>query len=402
MKGCKKILGIVLVVSLLAGSLPTMGKADAAAKKVTALKSKKMTVTVGKKATIKLKNKVKKHKYTYKSNKKKIATVSKKGVVKGIKKGTAKITVKEIYKKKGKKKKTTRKVGVVTVKVKAKDVGPVVTPAPVIPTPTPAVPTPSDDNKTTATPTPSPKKYEITHEDFNYEGLDMERMSSIKERMEASAASGQAIKLVAFAFDDGPVAWNTAKDSTAKRIIDALVNNGQNGTFFYWGNRINSGSQQEIIYAKEKGCEIANHTYSHPYLTQTTTANIQSEVERCRAKLEELTGYKNFLLRLPYLAYNDRVKAAIKVPLISCGVDSGDWDNGTYDSVMQKMRTAESTGKLENSIILMHENYDFTAQAVETLVPELKAKGYEIVSVSELAYLKGKTLQAGYVYTYIN
>lgn len=397
MKRCKKILGIVLALSLLAGSLPIMGKTDAAAKKVTGLKTKKITVTVGKKATIKLKNKIKKHKYTYKTNKKKIATVSKKGVVKGIKKGTAKITVKETYQ--VKKKKKTRKVGVVTVKVKAKDVGPAITPVPATPTPTP-----SDDNKVTVTPTPTPapKKYDITHEDFNYEGLDMERMNSIKERMEASAASGQAIKLVAFAFDDGPVTWSTTKDSTAKRIIDALVNNGQNGTFFYWGSRINSGSQQEIVYAKEKGCEIANHTYSHPYLTQVTTANIQSEVERCRAKLEELTGYKNFLLRLPYLAYNDRVKAAIKVPLISCGVDSGDWDSGTYDSVMQKMRTAESTGKLENSIILMHENYDFTAQAVETLVPELKAKGYEIVSVSELAYLKGKTLQAGYVYTYIN
>lgn len=388
MKNCKKVLGILLAFAVVIASLPVSGGVDAAAKKAS-LKTKKVTVYVGKTATIKLKNKNKKNKYTYKSNKKSVATVNKKGVVSGKKAGTAKITVNETYK--VKKKNKTRKVGTVTVKVKKTAQAPVEEP---VVTPPPASPAPS--------PSATPVTYKITHEDFTYEGLDMDRMNTLKAKMEASAASGQAIKLVAFAFDDGPVAWQTTKSSTAKRIIDALVDNGQNGTFFYQGSHINSSSEEEIRYAFSKGCEIGNHSYSHPKnMTNMTTKKIQEEVERCRAQLEALTGFKSFLIRPPYLGVNDKVKAAIKVPLINCGVDSKDWDNGTLEKVLTNMRNAETKGTLENAVILMHENYDFTAEAVETLVPELKAKGYEIVSVSELAYLKGITLQAGYVYNYI-
>ena len=396
MKNCKKVLGILLVFAVVIASFPIYGGVNAAAKKAS-LKKKKVTVNVGETVTIQLKNKNKKNKYTYKSNKTSVATVSNKGVVKGKKDGKAKITVKETYK--VKKKKKTRKIGTVTVTVKkvapAPVEEPVVTPTPTLPAAT-ATPTPS--------PTATPVTYQITHEDFTYEGLDMDRMNALQAKMEASAASGQAIKLVAFAFDDGPVAWQTTKSSTAKRIIDALVDNGQNGTFFYWGSNINSGSEEEIRYALSKGCEIGNHTYSHTDMTKMTTKKIQEDVERCRAQLEALTGLKSFLIRPPYLGANDKVKAAIKVPLISCGVDSKDWDSkngGTLAKVLENIRKADTNKSLENSVILMHENYEFTAQAIETLVPELKAKGYEIVSVSELAYLKGITLQAGYVYNYI-
>ena len=76
-----------------------------------------MTVQVGKSKKINIKNKKKTCKYTFKSNKKKVAKVTKKGTIKGLKAGTAKITVKEI-KKKGKGK--ARKVGTVKVTVKKK------------------------------------------------------------------------------------------------------------------------------------------------------------------------------------------------------------------------------------------------------------------------------------------
>ncbi len=85
---------------------------EAQAAKKAKLSAKKLTVTVGKKKTIKIKNKAKKAKYKFKSKKASIAKVSSKGVVTGKKKGSTKITVTE---KKGKK---TRKLGTVTVTVK--------------------------------------------------------------------------------------------------------------------------------------------------------------------------------------------------------------------------------------------------------------------------------------------
>ncbi len=95
-----------LVASLCAQAVPQASQAAGRTK----LATKKIKVTVGKKKKIKIKNKKKGIKYSFKSNKRKVASVSKKGVVKGKKKGRAKITVK-----KGKK-----KLGIVRVIVKAK------------------------------------------------------------------------------------------------------------------------------------------------------------------------------------------------------------------------------------------------------------------------------------------
>ena len=85
------------------------------AKKKASIRNKSFTLTMGQKKTIKIKNKIKKAKYSFKSSNKKIASVSSKGVVKGLKKGTTKITV---YEKKSKK----RRVGMVKISVKSKKV----------------------------------------------------------------------------------------------------------------------------------------------------------------------------------------------------------------------------------------------------------------------------------------
>lgn len=221
---------------------------------------------------------------------------------------------------------------------------------------------------------------------FSYEELDTGWIDTSK-------------KLVAFAFDDGPVSWS--ENSTAMQILKTLEENGQHATFFYIGQNINESSKQEIQYAKQIGCEIGNHTWTHPYLTQLTEEEVKEEVEKTRAKLEEITGISSFLLRLPYLNYNQKVLDEVNVPCISCSVDTQDWNNGTYDSVVERMLSAEENGTLENAIILMHEHYSYTAEAVAYLVPYLLDNGYQIVSVSELAAVKGITLEAGNVYTSI-
>lgn len=108
-KICSIVLATALVVSLAAGA----GGEDAQAAKKAKLGTKKITLTQGKTKKIKVKNKKKGCRYTFTSNKKKVATVTKAGKVKAVAAGTAKITVKEVSKK-GKK----RNVGVVKVLVK--------------------------------------------------------------------------------------------------------------------------------------------------------------------------------------------------------------------------------------------------------------------------------------------
>ncbi len=150
-KQIRKALCALLTLAMVMTSVGMVPSASQAKKKATVNK-KSITVTVGKTAKITVKNKVKKATYSFTSQKKKIAKVSKKGVVKGVKAGTTKITVKQ----KLKKAKKATKIATVRVKVKAKKKvadTPDVTNAPVVPT---AVPTKVPDTVNNATPTPVP------------------------------------------------------------------------------------------------------------------------------------------------------------------------------------------------------------------------------------------------------
>mgnify|MGYP004551198397 FL=1 len=111
-KNAKKVLCFALVAAMAATGLTSVNS-DAAKK--AKLKSKSISVNVGKSKTIVIKNKSKKNTYLFKSRNKKIAKVTAKGKVTGVKKGSCKITVREKYKNAGKKK--VKKLGVVTVKV---------------------------------------------------------------------------------------------------------------------------------------------------------------------------------------------------------------------------------------------------------------------------------------------
>lgn len=112
----KKTVASLLIAALCVSSLTGTSK-QAEAKKKATLKTKSITLKKGKSKSIKIKNKNKKYRYTFTSNNKKVAKVSAKGKVKGVKAGTAKITVKEIIKKRKK-----RKLGQVKVKVTGKKV----------------------------------------------------------------------------------------------------------------------------------------------------------------------------------------------------------------------------------------------------------------------------------------
>ena len=202
--------------------------------------------------------------------------------------------------------------------------------------------------------------------------------------------------MVAFAFDDGPK--STAETSSSMRIQKALSDNGQHATFFYWGNSLNDSTAEEIRMAYEAGFEIGNHTWSHPYLTELTEEEAAEDIEKMRQALEDITGEKEFLIRAPYLSTNATVLAIPNVPFVSCGIDTKDWNNATAEEIEDKIITAYENGTLENQILLMHETYNTTAEAVEYLVPYLVENGYQIVTVSELFKANGVEMQNGVVY----
>ena len=121
MKQMKKLLAFVLAFAMIV-TIYQPSAVYAAAKKP-GLSAKTMTLQVGQKKTLKVKNAGKKAKLKWSSNKKSIATVSKKGVVKAVKAGNAVVTCK-VTTKNGKTTKLTCKVAVKkTAKVTSLTVG---------------------------------------------------------------------------------------------------------------------------------------------------------------------------------------------------------------------------------------------------------------------------------------
>ena len=206
--------------------------------------------------------------------------------------------------------------------------------------------------------------------------------------------------MVAICFDDGAV--GSSSDATSMRIINAIANEGFHATFFYVGNWVNTTDKEnEVKYAYSKGMEIANHSTSHPDLTTLSASEIRSEYDTTQQKLKSIIGADpSAMMRLPYLSYNSTVTSTLNdVALISCSVDSKDWNGATSDQIISTIKNAMNDGSLKNSIVLCHETYDSTATAMEYLAPYLKEQGWQIVTVSELFEANGKTLNGGTVYT---
>ena len=204
-------------------------------------------------------------------------------------------------------------------------------------------------------------------------------------------------KLCAISFDDGASAQS--RQDPAYRIMDALIKNNMTATFFYVGDWIKTNEQVKFAY--QNGMEVANHTKSHPSLGSLGSQQIRSEWEQCNSKLKSIIGAEpSHLMRLPYLDGGGQVKSALyDVPLISCAIDTKDWDNASKDQIVNTIKQAAQNGSLEGAIVLCHENYATTAAAMEEVLPWLAQNGYMNVNISDMAKAHGKTLAGGQIHT---
>lgn len=198
--------------------------------------------------------------------------------------------------------------------------------------------------------------------------------------------------MIAISFDDGTSQYG-------KRIVNAIAEQGFHATFFYVGNWINDESEIKLAYSK--GMEIANHTTSHPHLTQLSANDVKKEADDCHNKLKNIIGAEpSKLLRLPYLESNATVQGALKdYGLVTCQIDTQDWNGASKNDIVNTVKSAMASGQANGAIVLCHETYESTAAAIEELAPYIKSQGWQIVTVSEMFAAKGKTINGGQIYT---
>ena len=193
--------------------------------------------------------------------------------------------------------------------------------------------------------------------------------------------------MVALTFDDGPSQYTP-------RILDSLKKNEGHATFFEMGNRVGS-YPQTVRRIYQMGCEIGSHSYDHPVLGNASVSTITSQLSRTDSNIKKLTGTAPALFRPPYGSVGTNLRNSAGKPLILWSVDTLDWkyrdSNRVYNHVMSHVR--------DGDIILMHDLYSSTAGAAERMIPELKKKGYQLVTVSELAQYRKVNLKSGERYS---
>lgn len=196
-----------------------------------------------------------------------------------------------------------------------------------------------------------------------------------------TAAVDPARPMIALTFDDGP------RTAVTSRILDSLQANGGRATFFMLGLNVNANADV-IRRMAAQGCEVANHTHDHKYISKIGADAIVSQVGTTNQKIAAVCGVSPVIMRPPGGFIDSTslsVLGSMGMPAVMWSIDTEDWKNRNpqkiIDSVLGKVR--------DGDIILMHDIYTTTADAAEVLIPALTAQGYQLVTVSELAACRG-------------
>lgn len=194
-------------------------------------------------------------------------------------------------------------------------------------------------------------------------------------------------KTVALTFDDGPSSKYNAQ------FLDVLARNKAHATFFMVGTMMNN-CQKCVLDTYNSGNEVGSHTYNHMNIKKNNALDVNDNLKQVDDLFYKITNDHIKYVRPPYGSYSKENLENINNPLILWNIDTEDWSHHDVDYIVNSVMENVQDG----SIILMHELYETSLQALEVLLPRLYAEGYQVVSVSELANMKGKTLESGHAY----
>lgn len=176
-------------------------------------------------------------------------------------------------------------------------------------------------------------------------------------------------------------AWN---DSDIDKIIEVLKSNNVKATFFMVGDWVEK-YPEAVKKINQEGHEIGSHSDTHPHVNQLSSEENLEEIKTSSKKIEQITNKKVTLYRPPYGEYNNTViKVANEnsyIP-IQWSLDTLDYTGITGNEMWNKIKDKISNG----DIILMHNGTEHTADSLDMIIKNIKEKGFNLVTVSDLIY----------------
>lgn len=197
---------------------------------------------------------------------------------------------------------------------------------------------------------------------------------------------------VALTFDDGPdPRWTP-------QILDILKAKGAKATFFVIGQ--NMQAHPELV-AREvrEGHMVGSHTWTHPNIAEIPIAETDLELNSTQRLFEVITGHSLRLFRPPYFGDAEPSTPAEVEPLlvaqglgyltVGLRIDPDDWQKPDAELIVQRtLERLADTGPRAGQVVLLHDSggdRSRTVAALPVLIDALRAKGYQLVTVDQLA-----------------
>ncbi len=208
------------------------------------------------------------------------------------------------------------------------------------------------------------------------------RVTSPSVRIASSRPEGLWIgdtsrKEIAITFDDGP------NPDKTPALLDALDQVHAPATFFVVGSRAEAAPAL-VRRMTAMGDDVEDHSYTHPNMAQTPTTMAETEILRASVVIRALSGRLPHFFRPP--------GGNISPAVISLSHDYGQqvayWtvdalhaeDIGSRQGLIDYVMAHIHPG----AIVLMHNGTDVTTAAVPGLVKAIRAKGYQLVTLSNM------------------
>jgi cellulose synthase/poly-beta-1,6-N-acetylglucosamine synthase-like glycosyltransferase/peptidoglycan/xylan/chitin deacetylase (PgdA/CDA1 family)/spore germination protein YaaH len=197
--------------------------------------------------------------------------------------------------------------------------------------------------------------------------------------------------LVALTFDDGPDGRWTPK------ILDILKAKHAPATFFVIGKNM---QRFPDLVAREvrEGHDVGGHSWTHPNIAEIPAAQTTVELTATQRLFETITGRSTRLFRPPYFGDAEPSTPREVAPLLqaqaqgylSVGlrIDPDDWKKPEpqhiIDTTLSRLQDTVRPGQ----VVLLHDSggdRSRTVAALPVLIDAIRAHGYRLVTVGELA-----------------
>ncbi|MNO78181.1 Peptidoglycan-N-acetylmuramic acid deacetylase PdaA precursor [compost metagenome] len=210
--------------------------------------------------------------------------------------------------------------------------------------------------------------------------INEEGFKSILEKHGAIFLGDTNQKEIYLTFDNG------YENGYSVKILDVLRDKKVPAIFFVTGHYVKS--QPELVQRMvSEGHLIGNHSWSHPDVTQISTAQLKEELDKVKNAVANITSQKEMaFLRAPRGIFNEAMLESSRnegYTNVFWSVAYKDWDTNiqqgaqyAYTQVMKQLHPG--------AVILLHSVSRDNAEAMSQIIDDARKQGYVFKSLTEL------------------